>query len=374
MDKHFYQRLAVSGVQAIKPYQPGKAVSELERELGIKTIIKLASNENSFGPSPLVLDVIRETLGEISRYPDGNGYVLKTVIAEKYGIGVDQVTLGNGSNDILELIARTFLSAGRKAVYSQHGFAVYPLVVQATGALGVAVRAADGRNGQRYGHDLDNMANHVDEACAVVFIANPNNPTGTYCERGALTRFIESVSKKVIIVVDEAYFEYVEKDDYPDTLKLLDDHPNLVITRTLSKAYGLAGLRVGYAISRPEVADLLNRIRQPFNVNSLALCAAEVALSDQGHIDRSKERNKQGLNQLGIGLVDMGIDYIPSVANFLCIDCKRESMPVYQGLLQRGVIVRPVENYELPMHLRVTVGTAEENEKFLAAFQAVLGS
>ena len=367
-----FQNIAVPGVRALQPYQPGKPVSELERELGIRNIVKLASNENPLGPSPKVLSLLQEALVEIPRYPDGNGFHLKKSLAEIYGVGIDQITLGNGSNDVLELVARTFLSPGAHAIYSQYAFAVYPLVVQAIGAKGIAVPNGNWARGQGYGHDLETMARQVTDECKVVFIANPNNPTGTYCDGGALGDFLEALPRQVVIVVDEAYFEYVEKDDYPDSLALLQSHPNLVVTRTFSKAYGLAGLRVGYAISSPEIADLLNRVREPFNVNSLALVGAEAALLDQDYVTYSREMNRQGLSQLMQGLEKLGIDYIPSVGNFLSFDCKRKALPIYQGLLRQGVIVRPLDNYEMPQHLRVTVGTACENTEFLKALAIVM--
>ena len=369
-----FQNLAVPGVQGLQPYQPGKPVSELERELGIRNIVKLASNENPLGPSPKVLSALQEALEEIPRYPDGNGYSLKKSLAEKYCIGIDQITLGNGSNDVLELVARTFLSPGACAIYSQYAFAVYPLVVQAIGAKGIVVSACNGSQGKYYGHNLEAMARQVTGECKVVFIANPNNPTGTYCNGGVLRDFLEVVPQQVIVVVDEAYFEYVEIDDYPDSLALLEHYPNLVVTRTFSKAYGLAGLRAGYAISSQEIADLLNRVREPFNVNSMALVGAEAALADQDYIQCSREINRQGLNQLMQGLGKLGIDYIPSVGNFLSFNCKRMAFPIYQGLLRQGVIVRPLDNYELPQHLRVTVGTARENTDFLEALAIVMAN
>ncbi len=365
------QRLAVSGVQALQPYQPGKPVSELERELGIQDIVKLASNENPLGPSPKVLTALQNALVDIARYPDGNGYQLKKMLSERYGVGIDQITLGNGSNDVLELVARTFLSPGACAIYSQYAFAVYPIVVQAVGAKGIAVPACNGLGEQGYGHDLEKMVREAPRECRVVFVANPNNPTGNYCCSDSLMGFLETLSRQVIVVVDEAYFEYVEQEDYPDTLALLDQYPNLVVTRTFSKAYGLAGLRVGYAISSPEVANLMNRVRQPFNVNSLALVGAEAALLDQDYLKYSREVNNQGLNQLMQGLEKLGIDYLASVGNFLSFDCKRTALPIYKDLLRQGVIVRPLDNYEMPQHLRVTVGTVKENAAFLKALAIV---
>lgn len=373
MTGNLFQRIAVPGVQGLEPYQPGKPMSELERELGIRDIVKLASNENPLGPSPRVLEAIRNSLADISRYPDGNGYALKNSLAKKYTVEIDQITLGNGSNDVLELIARTFLNAEKKAIYSQHAFAIYSLVVQVVGAKSIVVGAFDGSaEGQPFGHDLETMAQQITEECAVVFIANPNNPTGTYCGYSELKHFIESAPERLVIVVDEAYFEYVEKEDYPNTVELLDSHPGLVVTRTFSKAYGLAGLRVGYAISSSEIAQLLNRVRQPFNVNSLALISAEAALSDQDYIDLAKKTNSKGLNQLIRGFEKIGIDYIPSVGNFICFNCMQDAIPIYQGLLRQGIIVRPIANYGLPRHLRVSVGIERENNQFLTALESIL--
>ncbi|MEN8259273.1 MAG: histidinol-phosphate transaminase [Pseudomonadota bacterium] len=362
-----YSSLATPGVQGLQPYQPGKPVSELERELGIKNIIKLASNENPLGPSPRVLDVIRGALGDLARYPDGSGFSLKDVLASNLNIGTGQITLGNGSNDVLEMVARTFLSPGEEAVFSRHAFAVYPIVTQAVGARARVASATPD-----YGHDLEAMAALVGERTRVVFIANPNNPTGTYLERGALNRFLAALPERVVCVVDEAYFEYVEAEDYPDCVPWVENYSNLVVTRTFSKAYALAGLRVGYAVSNLEIADLLNRVRQPFNVNSLALLAAEAALRDQDHLARSIELNRLGLRQLNEGLGAMGLRVLPSVGNFVCVDVDRAAAPVYQDLLRQGVIVRPVANYELPNHLRVTVGTQAENDSFIEALAAVL--
>ncbi|NJD08809.1 MAG: histidinol-phosphate transaminase, partial [Methylococcaceae bacterium] len=282
------EQMAVAGVQGLTPYQPGKPISELERELGISNIVKLASNENPLGPSPKALAAISGLLGELHLYPDGGGFELKAALARHLNVGADQITLGNGSNDVLDLVGRAFLGPGTAAVFSAHAFAVYPIVTQACGAELRVAKAHDGGEGPAYGHDLKAMAKLIDEPVRVVFVANPNNPTGTYLRRDELRAFLAAVPPQVVVVVDEAYFEYVDFPDYPDCLQWLKDFPNLIVTRTFSKAYGLAGLRVGYAVSSPALADLLNRVRQPFNVNTLALAAATAALGDREHLDRTK--------------------------------------------------------------------------------------
>jgi histidinol-phosphate aminotransferase len=358
-------RLAVPGVRELTPYVPGKPVSELQRELGLSDIVKLASNENPLGPSPKARDAARVALEEMELYPDGGGFALKAALAAKLGVAANQITLGNGSNDVLDLIARVFLAPGDAAVFSEHAFAVYPISTQAVGARGVVTPAKD------FGHDLDAMAAAIAGDTKVVFIANPNNPTGTYLRRDALYAFLRR-AKDSVVVVDEAYFEYVDELDYPDSLQWLPEFPTLIVTRTFSKAHGLAGLRVGYAVSSPEIADLLNRVRQPFNVNSLALAAAEAALEDDEHLARSVALNLAGLRQLGAAFETRGLAFIPSVGNFLTVDLGRPAGPLYDALLRRGVIVRPVANYGLPNHLRVTVGTAEQNEIFLRALDTVL--
>lgn len=367
------EHLALPSVRQLTPYLPGKPISELQRELGLSNIVKLASNENPLGPSPRALAAVAAGLNELHLYPDGGGFGLKAALAEKLGIQPAQITLGNGSNDVLELAARAFLSPAVSAVFSQHAFAVYPIVTQAVGAQARIAPAHDGRNGPRYGHDLAAMAALIADDTRMVFIANPNNPTGTYLPREALQGFLAQVPEQVLVVVDEAYFEYVEAADYPNALAWLDEFPNLIVTRTFSKAYGLAGLRVGYAVSSAAIADVLNRVRQPFNVNSLALAAAEAALADGEHLQRTLTLNHAGLAQLAAGFTARGLGYIPSVGNFITLDVGQPAAPLYAALLRQGVIVRPIANYGLPQHLRVTVGTAAENQIFLAALDHVLG-
>ncbi|KFE56130.1 histidinol-phosphate transaminase [Pseudomonas syringae] len=360
--------LALPGVQKLSPYVPGKPVDELARELGIDPakIIKLASNENPLGASPRALQAIRDELAELTRYPDGNGFELKKRLAERCGVQSDQVTLGNGSNDILELVARAYLAPGLNAVFSEFAFAVYPIVTQATGATAHVVPAKD------WGHDLPAMLAAIDSNTRVVFIANPNNPTGTWFGPEALSRFLAAVPEHVLVVLDEAYIEYAQGGELPDGLDYLAEHPNLLVSRTFSKAYGLASLRVGYGLSSPAVADVLNRVRQPFNVNSFALAAACAALDDVDYVTKSRQLNLVGMEQLEGGLRLLGLTWIPSRGNFLAVDMGRDAAPVYQALLREGVIVRPVAGYGMPHHLRVSIGLLEENTRFLEALARVL--
>ena len=360
--------LSPSYVRSIAPYQPGKPISELAREMGLDEarIVKLASNENPRGIGPRTRAAIEAAISEVARYPDGNGFELKNALARRYGVETASIILGNGSNDVLELVAAAFLGPGRAAVLSQHAFAVYPLATQARGARMIVVPALD------YGHDLAAMAKAVDDETYVVWIANPNNPTGTHAMPDAVEALLKRVPERVIVVLDEAYNEYLPPDRRFDSLKWLKRYPNLVITRTFSKAYGLAGLRVGYGLAHPSVADVMNRVRQPFNVNSIALAAAAAALDDMEFVARSYAENLQGLKQLEEGARSLGLAYIASFANFLTIRVGKAA-EIYKRLLRRGVIVRPVGGgYGLPEHLRVTAGTGPENERFLSALAASL--
>jgi histidinol-phosphate aminotransferase len=349
-------------IKAIAAYQPGKPTSELARELKLdeNAIIKLASNENPLGASPAAVRAIERVLNGIALYPDGSGFDFKSALMEKYGVAREQIVLGNGSNDVLELAARTFLTAQEAAIYSQYAFAVYPLAVQAIGAKKIEVAAKD------YGHDLPAMAKAVRDDTRVVFVANPNNPTGTFVSADTLLAFIEAVPESVIVVLDEAYTEYLPVRLKPDSIAWLKRFPNLVITRTLSKAYGLAGLRVGFALAHPDVADLMNRVRQPFNVNSLALAGAEAALNDDAFLSQSAELNANGLLQLAEGFKRLGLSYIPSFGNFISVEVG-DGAAMFQFLLKQGVIVRPIAGYGMPRHLRVSVGLPQQNERFLTA-------
>jgi histidinol-phosphate aminotransferase len=349
-------------IRSIAPYQPGKPISELARELGLNEadIIKLASNENPLGISPKAAAAIPRAVFELARYPDGSGYELKQALSAKLGIGAERIVLGNGSNDVLEMAARAFLAPGTKAVYAQHAFAVYPLATQATGATGIEVPARD------YGHDLPAMLRSIDADTRVVFIANPNNPTGTFVEPGAMHAFLRQVPANVLVVLDEAYQEYLPAELQADSVAWLREFPNLVITRTFSKIYGLAGLRLGYALAHERVADLMNRVRQPFNANSIALAAAIPALDDAEFIRRSREVNFAGMALLTEGFKRLELQYIPSQGNFVTVRVG-DGAEVFRRLLRRGVIVRPVAGYGLPQHLRITIGTRTENERLLQA-------
>jgi histidinol-phosphate aminotransferase len=358
--------LTSAGIAELKPYVPGKPICELERELGISGSVKLASNENPLGASPRVAEACARALTEVSRYPDGGGYELRQALAERHGVDPAGITLGNGSNDVLDMIARVFLAPGRESLFSQYAFAVYPLSSQSVGAELVVAPAND------FGHDLQAMAERITERTRVIWIANPNNPTGTWLPRDDLKTFIGDAPNDVIVVVDEAYTEYVEPAEYPDASRWLDEYPNLIVTRTFSKAYGLASLRVGYGLSHPDIADLLNRVRQPFNVNSLAQTAALAALSDEAFIQRTVRINRQGMAQLVEGFERLGLGYIPSVGNFIALDLGRPADEVDRALLLEGCISRPVGGYGLPNHLRVSIGLPEENARFLTALQKVL--
>lgn len=354
-------------IRTIAPYQPGKPIDELARELGLSpsSIVKLASNENPLGVSPLAQQAIEQALPELARYPDGNGYVLKSALAEKWRIDPACIVLGNGSNDVLDMAARAFLYPGVSAVYSQYAFAVYPLAVQTVGATGIAVPALD------FGHDLAAMLAAIRGDTRMVFIANPNNPTGTLLSNVHMLAFLQQVPPHVLVVLDEAYGEYLPVELRSDALSWLAAFPNLIVTRTFSKAYGLAGLRVGYALADPKVADLLNRVREPFNVNGLALVAAAAALSDDAFIERSYAANRLGMMQLVQGLNLLGIAHIPSFANFVSIRLGNAG-DMYQRLLEQGVIVRPLGGYAMTQYLRVSIGLAAENHRFLQALEHVL--
>jgi histidinol-phosphate aminotransferase len=352
---------ANEGIAKLKPYQPGKPISELERELGITDIVKLASNENPLGCSDKVKEAVAAELAEIGRYPDGGGFILKDQVQAQFGVAHDRITLGNGSNDLLEMFARAFVSSSDSVVYSQHAFAVYSLVTQAINAEAVEVPA------KGFAHDLDAMAAAVKENTKLIFIANPNNPTGTWFEEAEFDAFMQKVPADVIVVLDEAYVEYFPENF--NSLKFLEQYPNLIVSRTLSKCYGLAALRVGFALASAEVTDYLNRIRQPFNVNHLAMVAAVAALKDEDFIAKSREVNKTGMAQLQAGFEKLGLNYVPSRANFILVDVQADPAQTFNGLLQEGVIVRPVG---IANHLRVSIGTEAENAKFLAALAKVL--
>ncbi len=356
---------ALPYVRAISPYQPGKPITELAREMGlpVEKIVKLASNENPLGMSPKARKAVEAAVAGIERYPDQ--FDLIRALASHCTVGADQVVLGNGSNDVLDLIARVFLAPGRSAVFSQHAFAVYPLATLAAGGELIAVPA------RNFGHDLDAMRSAIRPDTRLVWIANPNNPTGNFLPYPEVRAFLEVVPKEVVVVLDEAYNEYLPPSERVDTAAWIKDFPNLVVTRTFSKIYGLAGLRVGYALASAEVADLMNRVRQPFNVNNLALAGALAALGDHLFVAESYELNRRGMEQLIAGLKRHGLEHIPSHGNFVTFRAGNATA-VNQKLLEQGVIVRPIGGYGLPEWLRVTIGTEPENARFLEALEKAL--
>jgi histidinol-phosphate aminotransferase len=361
-----FLELAIAGVQQLVPYVPGKPVEELQRELGIEEVIKLASNENPLGTGAKVVAAIQATLPELTRYPDGSGFALKAALSSKLNVVPEQITLGNGSSEILELVMRTFVTPELEVVFSQHAFALYPILTQAVGAKAKVVPA------KNYGHDLAVMREQISDKTRLVFIANPNNPTGTLLDKDELEKFIGSLPAHVLCVLDEAYYEFVDPAVRTESLDWPNRYPTLIIARTFSKAYGLAGLRIGYGISAPDIADLLNRVRQPFNCSMLALAAAEAALSDTDYIYQTVALNNAGMAQLTEAFKSLDLPWIPSSGNFVSVDVKQAALPIYDALLRKGVIVRPVANYEMPKHLRVSIGTERENAIFINALREVL--
>lgn len=348
------------------PYVPGKPAEELQRELGLSEVIKLASNENPLGTGTKAAQAIQATLPEIARYPDGSGFALKSALSERWAISPSQITLGNGSSEILELVMRTFVAPEHEVIFAQHAFALYPILTQAVGAKARVVPAKD------FGHDLNAMRAAVTDLTRVVFIANPNNPTGTLLSSDAVEAFVASLPSTVLCVLDEAYYEFVAPAQRTESMHWPQKYPNLIIARTFSKAYGLAGLRIGFGVSSTVVADLLNRVRQPFNGNMLALAAAEAALDDADYLAETVAVNNAGMAQLTQAFAELDLPWITSSGNFVSVDVKQTAMPIYNALLQKGVIVRPVANYEMPKHLRVSIGSERENAIFLQALREVL--
>lgn len=356
-------------VRAIAPYQAGKPIDELAREFGLDpaSIVKLASNENPLGMPASAKRAMVAAMEDLGRYPDANGFELKAALAARYGVGMDWITLGNGSNDILELAAAATLAPGRSCVYAQHAFAVYTLATQVRGARPIVVPA------KKLGHDLDAMAAAIAPDTALVYVANPNNPTGTHLPADAIDGFLAQVPAHVVVVLDEAYNEYLPPELRVDSTAWVRRHANVIVSRTFSKAFGLAGLRVGYGLAQPALTDLLNRVRQPFNVSTVAQAAAVAALSDDDFLARSYALNLRGMQQLTDAFRELGLDYVPSVGNFVLVKVG-PAAHVYQELLKRGVIVRPVANYGLPEWLRITVGLPEENARFVEALPAALAA
>ena len=358
-------------VRAIAPYQAGKPIAEVAREFGLDeaSIVKLASNENPFGVPESSKAAMAKAAAELGRYPDANGFELKAALAERYDVPADWITLGNGSNDILEIAAHAFVQKGEAVVFSQYSFAVYALATQGVGARAIVVPAV------KYGHDLDAMAAAIDADTRLVFVANPNNPTGTFIGAEAIEAFLNKVPANVIVVLDEAYNEYLAPENQFESASWVRKYPNLVVSRTFSKAYGLAGLRVGFAIAQPAVTDLMNRIRQPFNVNSLAQAAAIAALNDKEFLAKGAENNAAGYKQLTAAFDELGLEYVPSFGNFVLVrvgDDEQAGARVNLALLKQGVIVRPVGAYGLPQWLRISIGLPQENAAFIEALKKTL--
>ena len=352
-------------LHSLEPYPPGKPIDELEREYGVSDSIKLASNENPLGPSPRALAALQAALGDVHRYPDGSCYHLRRALARKLRVSPDSLVFGNGSNEIIELVVRTFLHAGEEAVMADQAFVIYRMLVQAQGGRAITVPL------RNFTHDLEAMADAITPSTRLVFLANPNNPTGTIVFREQWQEFLAAVPRDVVIVMDEAYFEYVEDPRYPDGLSDVGGDHLLIVLRSFSKIYGLAGLRIGYGVAHPAIIDLLNRLRAPFNVNTLAQVAALAALDDDAHVERTRQVNREGMASLTAAFAELGLECVPSWANFILVRVGNAAR-LYDQLLRRGVIVRPVPVYGFPEHVRVTVGTAAENERLVTALRALL--
>ncbi len=351
-------------IRSLVPYEPGKPIEEVEREYGIVNSVKLASNENPLGPSPKAVDAMRAKLEQLNLYPDGGCYYLKQGLSRKLGVDPETLIFGNGSNEIIELAARTFLRLGDEAVMAEQAFVVYQLIVQAVGAQSRAVPL------KNFTHDLPALAGAVTPRTRMIFLANPNNPTGTIFRRDEWEHFLDKVSPDILLIVDEAYFEYVADADYPDSLRYHTGDRAILTLRTFSKLYGLAGLRIGYGIGSKELISLMQRVRQPFNVNAPAQWAALAALDDAEHIRRSLDVNRHGLDYLQKEFTRLALEFVPSQANFILVRVGR-GQEVFQQLLKQGIIVRPTAGYRFPEHVRVTVGTLEENRKFIQALEKV---
>jgi histidinol-phosphate aminotransferase len=351
-------------IKSISPYVPGKPIEELERELGISGSIKLASNENPLGPSPKAVTAIKRAVEGLNRYPDGSGFYLSQALAKQLGVEVPQIILGNGSNELIELAVRTFVQPGDEVISADPSFVVYKMITQAAGGTNVVVPCKD------MTHDLDAMAAAITPKTRLVFIANPNNPTGTMNTKDEMDRFLAKVPDHVLVCVDEAYFEYVTRADYPDSLDSLHEGKNILALRTFSKIYGLAGLRIGYGVTKPEVAELMNKVRQPFNTNSLGQVGALAALADRKHVEKSVTMNNEGKQLLYREFDRLGVTYIPTETNFILFESKGDSKSLYEALLKKGIIIRPMG----PQRLRVTIGLPEENKRFVAELETALNA
>ena len=360
------QDLVLPSVAALAPYEPGKPIEELQRELEIGEPVKLASNENPLGPSPRAIEAIKAALPELNRYPDGASYELRKKIAEHHKVGAERVFAASGSVEVINLLGFLFLRPGLNSVYSEHSFAIYPLATAAAGGEPRVAKTLDG-----YAHDLDAMAAMIDANTRLVFLGNPNNPTGTIYRQPEWKRFLARVPEHVVIVADEAYFEFVRDPEYPDSLDDHDDRRLIVTLRTFSKIFGLAGIRVGYAVARPDIIQMLHKVRQPFNVTSLAQVAAIAGMDDKAHIARTLRVNAEGMDYLEAEFQRLGLAYVPSHANFLLVEVG-DGRAIYDRLLRSGVIVRPMNGYGYPHHVRISVGLPEENRRLIAALGEAL--
>jgi histidinol-phosphate aminotransferase len=349
-------------IAALSPYVPGKPIEELQREYGLARVIKLASNENPLGPSPKAMAVIHQGLATLHRYPDGGAFSLREALADRWKVTADQVIVGNGSDEILGLLARTFLSPGDEAVMADQTFVIYRMEVMAAHGKAVVVPLVQWR------HDVRAMAAAITERTRLIFICNPNNPTGTMVSAEEVAQLLARVPEHVVVVFDEAYFEYVRSSQFPDSMAYVKQGKNAIVLRTFSKIYGLAGLRIGYGVTTPEIANFLNRVRPPFNANSLAQRAALAALDDDEHVAKSRAVNQAGMDQVINGLRGLGLAPVPSEANFVYVDVGRDGRPVFESLLRVGIIVRHIEG----RMIRVTIGQAAENTAFLTALGEVL--
>lgn len=364
--------LVLPAVAALHPYEPGKPIEEVQRELGIGAPAKLASNENPVGPSPLAVAAIAAALGDLHRYPDGSSWTLRHKLAAKHRVSPDQIFMGSGSCEILNLLVYLFLRPGLNAVIAEHSFVIYQLAIAASGGVAKVIPLRED-----YVFDLDAMASAIDDDTRLVFLGNPNNPTGTIYRKAEWRRFLARVPERVVIVADEAYFEFVRDPEYPDSMqdheKDHDGRRMLVTLRTFSKIFGLAGLRVGYSVAREDITRLLNNVRQPFNITSLGLVAAEAGLDDHEHVRRTLEVNANGMAYLEGEFRRLGLPFLPSQANFILVEVG-EGRTVYEKLLRQGVIVRPMNGYGLPRHVRISIGLMEENRRLVAALERVLRS
>ena len=356
----------LASVAALKPYEPGKPIEEVQRELGLTDVVKLASNENPLGPSPMAVAALRAAIDGLNRYPDGGSYALINKIAAHHGLSAAHIFMGCGSVEILNLLAYLFIRPGLNAVTSEHAFAIYELVVAASGGITKTVPMKD------YTFDLDAIGGAVDEHTRVIFLANPNNPTGTIYRRDAWERLLARLPEHLVVVADEAYFEFVRDPGYPNALNYLADHPKLIVLRTFSKIFGLAGLRVGYGVAHPKMVNLLNNVRQPFNINLLAQAAVLAAMDDHEYVRRTLEVNAQGIEYLEREFNRLKVRFVPTQGNFFLVEVG-DGVEIYNALLKRGVIVRPMHGYQFPRHVRISVGLPEENRRLIEALTAVLG-